>query len=228
MKNNLLKIALLIFVITALALFFIFDLGEVITLENIKLKQDLMRSYYEQNSIFVMIGFGLAYTFAVALSLPFATLFTLLSGALFGFTKGLIIASFASTIGATLAFIVSRFLLRDFIQNKYGKYFSGINEGFKKEGSFYLFAMRLVPIVPFFLVNILMALVPIKVRSFYIVSQLGMLVGTGVYVYAGTELSKISSLSDIASPRLLIAFTLLGLLPLITKKLLNFLRMRKG
>ena len=227
MKNRFFKLAILILLMTALVAFFVFDLGAILTLENIKNQHSEMHAYYVANRFFVIGFFFLLYVIVTAFSLPLASLLTLLSGALFGFTIGLIVASFASTIGATLAFLMTRFLLKDFVQHKYGKYFSKINDGFEKEGIFYLFALRLVPVVPFFLVNILMALVPIKIRTFYLISQIGMLFGTAVYVYAGTELSKIDSLSAIASPRLLLAFALLGMLPLMTKKILNFLRKEK-
>jgi len=172
----------------------------------------------------VVAVFSLAYITVTALSLPIATVFTLLGGALFGFVNGLIIVSFTSTIGATLAFLMARFLLRDWVQNKYGKYLGKLNVGFAREGAFYLFALRLVPAFPFFLVNMLMALLPIKTWKFFWVSQLGMLAGTAVYVYAGTELSKISAFSDIASPKLLLAFTMLGIFPLFAKKTLTLLR----
>ena len=152
---------------------------------------------------------------------------TLLGGALFGFWQGLISVSFASTIGATLAFLLSRFLLKDWIQGRYQKQLATLNEGFMKEGAFYLFALRLIPVFPFFLVNILTGVMPIKTRHFYSASQLGMLPGTAVYVYAGTELGKIQSLSDIASPSLLAAFIVLGLFPLIAKKIVAALRGRR-
>ncbi|MEQ1789901.1 MAG: VTT domain-containing protein, partial [Rickettsiales bacterium] len=180
------------------------------------------------NSLLLIIVFSLSYIAVTALSLPIATILTLLGGALFGFINGLIIVSFTSTIGATLAFLMARFLLKDWVQNKYGKHLKKLNTGFAREGAFYLFALRLAPVFPFFLVNMLMALLPIKTWTFFWVSQLGMLAGTAIYVYAGTELSKISAFSDIASPKLLLAFTMLGVFPLIVKKILPLLRKKKS
>ena len=223
-KQNILRLILLIVLISAVTIFFAFDLKQYFTLESIKSQQEALQSFYEQNTIQVLGVYGLIYVTVTALSLPAAAAMTLLAGALFGFITGLILVSFASTIGATLAFLIARFLLRDLVQNRYGSYLKKINEGFEREGAFYLFALRLVPAFPFFLINLVTALLPIKIWTFYWVSQLGMLAGTAVYVYAGTELGRISSFSDITSPGLLIAFTLLGLFPLIARKVLNLIR----
>lgn len=227
MNRRILKIILLVLIIAAVAAFFAFDLKQYATLDYIKQQQHTLLEYYNQNTALVLAIFGLAYVTVTAFSLPAATILTLLGGGLFGFITGLIIVSFASSIGATCAFLMARFLLKDSVQEKYGKQLKKVNEGFAKEGAFYLFALRLVPVVPFFIVNILMSLLPIKARTFYLVSQLGMLPGTAVYVYAGTELGKINTLSDVASPSLLFAFALLGLFPIIAKKTLNFLRSKK-
>ena len=162
-----------------------------------------------------------------ALSLPGAALMTLAAGAIFGLGWGLLIVSFASSVGATLAFLVSRHLLRDSIQNRYGKSLKSINQGVERDGAFYLFALRLVPAFPFFLINLVMGLTPLKTWTFYWVSQLGMLAGTAVYVNAGTQLAQIQSLGDVASPGLLGAFALLGIFPIIAKKLIDGLRARK-
>ncbi|MEQ1790440.1 MAG: TVP38/TMEM64 family protein, partial [Rickettsiales bacterium] len=187
--QKLLKIGLLILFAVAIYAFFALDLKQYATLDYIKSQQQTLHDYYQQNTFTVIAVFSLAYIAVTALSLPIATVFTLLGGALFGFVNGLIIVSFTSTIGATLAFLMARFLLRDWVQNKYGKYLGKLNAGFAREGAFYLFALRLAPAFPFFLVNMLMALLPIKTWKFFWVSQLGMLAGTAVYVYAGTELS---------------------------------------
>ena len=227
MKQNLLKILMLVAIVAAIAAFFAFDLQQHFTLENIKAQREGWQLFYADNTFLTLALFGGVYVTITALSLPAATIMTLLAGALFGFVTGLIMVSFASSIGATLAFLMARFLLRDSIQKKYGKHLTKLNDGFEKEGAFYLFALRLVPVVPFFVINVLMALLPIKTTTFYWVSQLGMLAGTVVYVYAGTELGKIASLSDIASPSLIAAFVALGLFPLIAKKALNFLRKKK-
>ena len=228
MNRKILKIGLLFLLIAAIGSFLAFDIKQYTTLDYIKSQQEILQTYYEQNVALVFIAMGITYITVTAFSLPAATILTLLSGALFGLIPGLILVSFASSIGATCAFLMARFLLKDSVQKKYGKHLGKINDGFKKEGAFYLFALRLVPAVPFFMINILMSMLPIKTRIFYIVSQIGMLPGTAVYVYAGTELGKISSLADIASPTLLLAFAMLGLLPIASKKALNFLRRKKS
>jgi uncharacterized membrane protein YdjX (TVP38/TMEM64 family) len=227
MNQNKLKILILLIITSIIAAFFILDLQQYATLDYIKEQQYALQNYLHQNFFVSLAVFGFIYIIITAFSLPAATILTLLGGALFGFITGLIMVSFASSIGASCAFLMARFLLKDSVQEKYGKYLKNINEGFKREGAFYLFAMRLVPIIPFFVINILMGITPIKARIFYLVSQIGMLPGTAVYVYAGTELGKIKTLSDISSPSLLLAFTLLGLFPIIARKSLNFLRKEK-
>ena len=228
MRKKLLKIGILSLLAVAVVIFITYDLRQYATLEYIKSQHEAMLQYYNKNIALVFIVFGITYILVTAFSLPAATILTLLAGALFGFIPGLIVASFASSIGATCAFVMARFILQDSVQEKYGRYLVKINEGFAREGLFYLFALRLTPIVPFFIVNIVTAILPIRVWSFYWVSQLGMLAGTAVYVYAGTELSKISSLSDVASPTLLISFTLIGLFPIAAKKAVEIFRRRRG
>ena len=161
------------------------------------------------------------------MSIPGATVLTIAAGAFFGLGIGLVLVSFASTIGATLAFLVSRFLFRDWVEEKFGNRLRPINEGLKREGSFYLFSLRLIPIFPFFIINLVMGLTPLKTWTFYWVSQLGMLPGTIVYVNAGTQLAQVDSLSEVASPSLLISFALIGILPLFSKWLVTFLKSRK-
>lgn len=201
---------------------------DYLNLEFVRAQQSVIKSYYSEHP-FITVGlFFAAYVAVAAMSLPGAVVMTLLGGALLGFWQGLIAVSFASTIGATLAFLLARFLFKDWIQGRYQKQLATLNEGFRKEGAFYLFALRLIPVFPFFLVNILTSVMPIKARHFYGASQLGMLPGTAVYVYAGTELGKIKSLSDIASPSLLVAFVVLGLFPLIAKKIVAVLRGRRN
>jgi uncharacterized membrane protein YdjX (TVP38/TMEM64 family) len=168
------------------------------------------------------------YILVTSLSLPGAAIMTLAAGALFGLVVGTIVVSFASTIGATLACFVSRFILRDWIQSKFGDKLRTINEGVEKEGSFYLFTLRLIPIFPFWLINLVMGLTKMPLKTFYWVSQLGMFAGTIVYVNAGKELGKIESLSGILSPMLILSFVLLGLFPLIAKKSIAFYKSRKG
>lgn len=226
-KKTLLRFLMALFLLVAAIAAWKLHLTDYLSLEFIRTQQAAIASYYNEHP-FVTVGlFFTAYVAVAALSLPGAAVMTLLGGALFGFWQGLISVSFASTIGATLAFLLSRFLLKDWIQGRYQKQLATLNEGFMKEGAFYLFALRLIPVFPFFLVNILTGVMPIKTRHFYGASQLGMLPGTAVYVYAGTELGKIQSLSDIASPSLLAAFVILGLFPLIAKKIVAALRSRR-
>ena len=227
MNRKLIKIGLLILLASAIAAFFALDLQQYATLDYIKAQQHTIAEYYEHNTFLVLAVFGLTYVLVTALSLPAAAALTLLGGALFGLPVGLVMVSFASTIGATLAFLMAQFLARDYVQQNYSKQLAKINAGFEREGAFYLFALRLVPAFPFFMINVVMALMSIKTWTFYWVSQLGMLPGTVVYVYAGTQLAQIESLLDIASPSLLLAFALLGLFPLIAKKLVQFIRKEK-
>ena len=170
------------------------------------------------------------YIAMAALSIPGATIVTLAAGAVFGLPLGLVLVSFASSIGATLACLLARYLFRDAVQNRFGKFLKPINQGIERDGAFYLFAMRLVPAIPFFVINLVMALTPIRLPTFYWVSQLGMLAGTAVYVNAGKEIGQLQSLEDIVSPTLVVSFVLLGIFPLIAKKALDIIskRFKKG
>ena len=228
MDQKKIKIGLLILIMLAIIAFFFYDVQQYATLDYIKVKQQNIFEYYKQNVFFVLVLFIFLYILVTALSLPVATFLTLLGGALFGFSTGLIIVSFASTIGATLAFLMARFLAQNYVQKYYKKQLSKINKKFKSEGAFYLFALRLVPVFPFFIINVVMGLMTIKTWTFYWVSQLGMLPGTIVYVYAGTQLAQIEIFSDITSPSMLIAFALLGLFPLIAKNFIQFIRKDKN
>ncbi|SHO22296.1 Putative uncharacterized protein, partial [Moritella viscosa] len=202
---------IIIFVIIAVfSLWYGFDLNQYASLEQIKALQQTSGGYIRQHQAFAMFVFFISYVLITGFSLPGAVLLTLLGGGLFGFGYGLLLISFASSIGATLAFLVSRYLLRDYVQKKFGARLDAINKGMKKEGNFYLFSLRLIPVFPFFLINILMGLTKISTRNFYLVSQVGMLAGTAVYVWAGTQLSELNSLSGIASPSLLSALVLLA------------------
>jgi uncharacterized membrane protein YdjX (TVP38/TMEM64 family) len=182
--------------------------------------------YYEANTAITLSSYFILYVAIAALSLPGATIMTLLGAALFGFTTALALISFASTIGATIAFLSARFLFRDFIQNRFGDKLEGINRGLEKEGAFYLFSLRLIPILPFVIINLLCGLSKIPTKTFYWVSQLGMLPGTMVYIFAGAQIGEISSPSDIASPKLIAAFALLGIFPIATKKILERINAR--
>ena len=228
MDQNKIKIGLLIVIVLAIIAFFFYDIQQYTTLDYIKAKQQNILEYYKQNFFFVLVLFIFLYVLVTALSLPVATFLTLVGGALFGFSSGLIIVSFASTIGATLAFLMARFLAQNYVQKNFKNQLSKINKKFKSEGSFYLFALRLVPVFPFFIINVVMGLMTIKTWTFYWVSQLGMLPGTIVYVYAGTKLAQIETFSDITSPSMLIAFALLGLFPLIAKNFIQFIRKDKN
>lgn len=221
------KLPLLLVVLTAIAAFFIFDLGQYLNLEFIKQNQTQFDQQFADKPFETAAIFFVIYVLVTGLSLPGAAIMTLAGGALFGLTTGLILISFASSIGATLAFLFSRFLLRDSIQKRFKQQLSSINEGIEKEGAFYLFTLRLVPIFPFFVINLGMGVTPIKTWTFYWVSQLGMLAGTAVYVNAGTQLGQLESLAGILSPGILISFTLLGLFPLIAKKIINLIKAKQ-
>lgn len=221
------KLPLIFFLVLSIAAFFVFDLGQYFSLEFIKQNQASFEQYYSENPVQTVAIYFIIYVLVTALSLPGAAIMTLAGGALFGLSTGVLVISFASTIGATLAFLFSRFLLRDWIQQRFSRQLDSINKGIEKEGAFYLFTLRLVPVFPFFVINLGMGLTPIKTWTFYWVSQLGMFAGTIVYVNAGTQLGKLEGLSGILSPALLLSFTLLGLLPLIGKKVIDLLKARK-
>jgi len=207
--------------------FFLFDVGSFLTLENLKAQQDGLNGWREQSPWTSALVFFVVYVVVTALSLPGAAIMTLAIGAIFGFLTGTILVSFASTIGATLAFVIARFLLRDTVQAKFGDKLKAINEGVEKDGAFYLFGLRLVPLFPFFVINLVMGLTPIRTWTFAWVSQVGMFAGTLVFVNAGTQLAKIDSLSGILSPGLILSFVLLGIFPLIAKKILSGIKARK-
>jgi pyruvate/2-oxoglutarate dehydrogenase complex dihydrolipoamide dehydrogenase (E3) component/uncharacterized membrane protein YdjX (TVP38/TMEM64 family) len=208
-------------------LFFAFDVPQYLTLDTFKSRQNDIDVFYRANPwVTGCMYFGI-YVAVTALSLPGAALMTLAGGAIFGVVVGTVVVSFASTIGATLAFLVSRFLLRDWVQERFGSNFAAVNEGIRKDGPVYLFTLRLVPIFPFFVINLLMGLTPIRTLVYYVVSQIGMFPATVVYVNAGTQLAKIESLSGILSPGLLISFALLGLFPLVAKKSVEYLNSHK-
>ena len=221
------KIFVVVIGLAIVAAFFYFDLRQYLTLDAIKAQQANFVQKFETNPITFALTFFAIYVLMTAASFPGATLLTLLAGAIFGFWKGVVIASFASTLGATLAFLCSRYLLQNWVQNKFGSRIAPINEGVAKDGAFYLFTLRLVPVFPFFLVNLLMGLTKMKTLTFYAVSQIGMLAGTAVYVFAGTELGKITSLKGILTPGLLGAFVLLGIFPLLAKKIVDSVKARK-
>ncbi len=209
-------------------LFYTLDVQQYLNLAYLKGQQQTFADYYQHNPLLVIGGFVFIYVISAALSFPGAALLTLLAGALFGLVLGTVIVSFASTIGATLAFLLARYLLRDSVASRFSKQVKAIDEGMTKDGPFYLFSLRLVPLFPFFVVNSLMGLTSIKVRTYFWVSQLGMLAGTLVYVNAGTELAKLDSLSGILTPPLLLSFVLLGVFPILAKKDVTALQARRA
>ncbi len=227
-KEHINKIIIAVVIIAVVAAFRIFNLGDYLTLEYLKESQAKFQALYRENRVTVIAVYMLIYILSTSLSLPGAAILTLAGGALFGLVTGIIIVSFASTVGATLACFVSRFILRDWVQKKFGDRLKTVNEGIAKEGLFYLFTLRLIPVFPFWLINLVMGLTKMPLKSFYWVSQLGMFPATVVFVNAGKELAKIDSLSGILSPGLLISFVLLGLFPLVAKKLLGLYKKRKG
>jgi len=222
------KIVLLGVVAGLVAAFFVFNLGHYLTLSYIKESQEKFQELYTRNQALVIGAYMLIYILVTSLSLPGAAVMTLAGGALFGLLVGTIVVSFSSTIGATVACAVSRFVLRDWVQAKVGDKLKTINDGIEREGAFYLFTMRLIPAIPFWLINIAMGLTKMRIRTFYWVSQIGMLAGTIVYVNAGKEIARIDSLGGILSPRLIGSFVLLGLFPITAKKLIQLYRKRTG
>jgi uncharacterized membrane protein YdjX (TVP38/TMEM64 family) len=225
MKSS--RLLLLLLIVFAIGAFFYFDLQQFLTLDMLKSKQAELLDTWSTHPVRVTAIFGLIYIAVTGLSLPGAVILTLAGGAIFGLLWGTVIVSFASTIGATLAFLAARFLFRDSVMNRFGDRLTTINQGIAKEGAFYLFSLRLVPLFPFFIINLVMGLTTIKTTTFYWVSQLGMLAGTIVYVYAGTQLGKIDSLADIVSPGLLAAFVMLGIFTLLAKTLVNRIKQHK-
>ena len=221
------KIALLGVIVAAIFSFFYFDLNSYLTLQGMKDSLDTFQSQIAQNPVLSIGVFFAIYVAVTALSLPGAAILTLAAGALFGLVQGLVIVSFASSVGATLAFLVSRFILRDTVRNKFREKLKKIDEGVEKQGAFYLFTLRLVPVFPFFLINLLMGLTSLKTWTFYWVSQVGMLAGTAVYVNAGTQLAQIDSLSGIVSPGLIFSFVLLGIFPWIAKAIVAVVNRRR-
>lgn len=221
---NVSKIMLLLIITIAIAAFFYCNGQQYLTLEMLKSQHTNIIAFRDNNQILAIVVYGLIYIAVTGLSLPGATILTLAGGAIFGLFWGTLIVSFASTIGATLAFLAARFLFKDSIQSRFGDYLQAINEGIDQEGAFYLFTLRLVPLFPFFIINLLMGLTVLKTRTFYWVSQVGMLAGTLVYVNAGTQLAKLDSLAGILSPLVVGSFVLLGVFPLLAKKLIELMR----
>jgi len=226
-KKILNKIIIIAIVIAVIVAFKLLHLGDYFTLAYIKESQRKFEILYGEHRLTVIAVYMFIYILVTSLSLPGAVVMTLAGGALFGLVTGTVVISFASSIGATLACTVSRFVLRDWVQGKFGDKLKTVNEGVEKEGAFYLFTLRLIPVFPFWLINLVFGLTKMPLKTFYWVSQIGMLPGTLVFVNAGRELAKIDSLSGILSPGLIISFVLLGLFPITAKKLIAFYRSKK-
>jgi uncharacterized membrane protein YdjX (TVP38/TMEM64 family) len=219
--RNLKKIIVVAAVVCIVVSFRFFHLGNYFTLSYLKASQERFAALYSGHTVGVIAAYMAVYILVTSVSLPGAAVLTIAGGALFGLATGTVAVSFASTIGATLACAASRFVLRDWVQDAFGGRLKTVNEGIAKDGAFYLFSLRLVPVFPFWLINLVMGLTTMRLGTFYWVSQLGMLPGTIVYVNAGRELAKIHSLSGLFSPGLIISFAALGVFPLAAKKLLG-------
>lgn len=222
------QVILLIILAVAVALFFALDLGSFLRFDEIKARMGQFQAFYSDNPLATGAAYFAIYVVVTGLSLPGAAVMTLAGGALFGFWYGLLLVSFASSLGATLACAVSRVLLRDWVQSRFKRQLRAVNAGFERDGAFYLFGLRLVPLFPFFVINLVMGVLPIRLWRFYWVSQLGMLAGTAVYVNAGTQLGQLESAAGILSPALLLSFALLGVFPLLAHWVLNALKSRRA
>jgi uncharacterized membrane protein YdjX (TVP38/TMEM64 family) len=222
------KAILALVFIGAIVAYFVFDLGQYLSLENFKASQAEIIAAKDANPFLYIAGFFILYVAVTGLSIPGAAIMSLVAGALFGVVVGTIIVSFASTIGATLAFLSARFVLRDWVQGKFGERLRPINDGLEKDGAFYLFTLRLIPVFPFFVINLLMGLTRIKTRTFFWVSQLGMLPATIVFVNAGTQISRIDSTAGLLSPALIASFVALAFFPWVAKGIVALLKRGRG
>jgi uncharacterized membrane protein YdjX (TVP38/TMEM64 family) len=221
------RLVVLLVILVLVGAFFALDGQRYLTFDTLKAQVSMAQSLYQRYPVQTVGGFFLLYVAITGLSFPGAVPLTLVAGAVFGLLWGTVIVSFASTIGATLAFLVSRFLLRDLVQARFGEHLRTINDGVAREGGFYLFTLRLIPAVPFVAINVVMAMTPMRATTFYWVSQLGMLAGTLVYVNAGTQLAAIETPREILSLGVVGAFLLLGVFPLIAKRLIDLLKRRR-
>ncbi|CAG7857442.1 hypothetical protein MCAMS1_02262 [biofilm metagenome] len=218
------KTQLILIITFLLVLFFVFDVSKYFTLSYLQAQHRAFVAYHDAHPVLTLLTYGMIYIIVTGLSLPGATIMTLAGGTLFGLFWGTVIVSIASTIGATLAFLAARFLFRETLEHKFANQLATINKGIETEGGYYLFTLRLVPLFPFFAINVLMGLTKMQTATYFWVSQIGMLPGTLLYVNAGTQLATIKSLADIASPWLIASFVLLGLFPLAAKKFIEYRR----
>ena len=221
------KILILAIIAVLILVYFVFDLGQYLDLNYFKEQQSKIADFRDSSPLQAAAIYFVIYVLVTGLSLPGAAIATLIGGAIFGLLWGTVLVSFASVIGASCAFLVSRHILRDAIQSRYGDRLRTINEGIRKDGAVYLFTLRMVPLFPFFVINLVMGLTPMRLGTYFIVSQIGMLPGTIVYVNAGTQLAKIDSVGAILSPALIASFVLLGIFPLISKKIIDVMKSRK-
>lgn len=224
MPKKIFKILIILIFISSFLSILTFDLNQFLSLENIKNSQNQLQSLINESYYFYYAVFFIIYIIVTTFALPFAAIKTILAGALFGLIPGVLLTSFASSIGSTLCFLMSRFVLRNYVENKYRKYVEKVNSGINKNGVFYLFFLRLSPIFPFFIINLIFGLTKMKAITFYIISQIGMLIGTVVFVNAGVQLAKINSIDDILSFEIIISFMLIGLVPFIIKKIIERLK----
>lgn len=222
------KLILLAIVIAAVAAFRVYDLQQYMTLEYLQDSRQQFSDYYAANMLAVIAMYMVVYIAVTALSLPGAAVMTLAGGAVLGLWVGVLVVSFASSIGATLAFLVSRYLFNDLVQRRFGAKLESFNRGIKTEGAFYLFTLRLIPVFPFFVINLVMGLTKMRAWTFYWVSQVGMFAGTIVFVNAGKEIGKLTSLKGILSPGLMASFVILGVFPIAVKKIMSAYRKNKG
>jgi uncharacterized membrane protein YdjX (TVP38/TMEM64 family) len=222
------KAILVLVLLGAIVAYFLFDLGQILSLENFKASQADIVAAKDANPALYIAGFFILYVAVTGLSIPGAAIMTLIAGALFGVVVGTIIVSFASTLGATLAFLSARFVLREWVQGKFGERLRAIDQGLEKDGAFYLFTLRLIPVFPFFVINLLMGLTRIKTGTFFWVSQLGMLPATIVFVNAGTQISRIESTAGLLSPMLIASFVALALFPWVAKGLVALVQRSRG
>jgi uncharacterized membrane protein YdjX (TVP38/TMEM64 family) len=222
------KAILVLVLLAAIVAYFVFDLGQILSLENFKASQADIVAAKDANPVLYISGFFILYVAVTGLSIPGAAIMSLIAGALFGVLMGTIIVSFASTMGATLAFLSARFVLRDWVQGKFGERLRAIDDGLEKDGAFYLFTLRLIPVFPFFVINLLMGLTRIKTRTFFWVSQLGMLPATIVFVNAGTQISRIESTAGLLSPTLIASFVALALFPWAAKAIVAVAKRSRG
>ena len=222
------QLLIVLAVVALVALFFLADLGRFLTLEYLQTSRAAIVAQVEAQPIAASAIYFAVYVLVTALSLPGAAVMSLAGGAVFGLVWGMVLVSFASSVGATLAFLISRSLLHEWVRKRFGEYLEGIDRGFEKEGNFYLFSIRMVPLFPFFVVNLLMGLTRISAPAFYLVSQVGMLAATFVFVYAGTQLAQVHKLGDVLSLQLILALSLLGLFPLAARKLMTLWTRRRS